>query len=1066
MILFLCYLTLLFPVVSAAGWDDFSNNLATDLAPFVSLFGEQMTKQYMSESITMLDYFIFAMAPMGILTAVVSAIRVCGSAPLRAFVGRAQEGGGNAEAELCSSTSRDVCELYNNGGIARVFGRPKILEIVFEPNAREVVERLDTGNDAGIHTFQEYVKRPSSQEEWVIPKGFWLESNPERYAPNLSLNIGIKRRSFKVFVGVAVLGVFLQVGVLAFAVAVTYVLQWEKDGQQPESYACPLTIIGTVFVCSGIYLCAFIVGQSTKEYVFSRKNIVEQKDRSIIYWVQPGPQILGDQTFDSFCYSDRKKALQQYTTSWKRSKKTEFAVWVAVGITVSGFVLQFVGLRGIHSTISVAQLGATLLMSAARGALRMERLDSDDNLFADCQDKIVGHELDWLAIHFGQPGTGSPGIKAGLRPVWFWRFSGAVFDPNNSQMIGHGSLPSHNGSNLAGRIFAYRSRLAELTESPAKENSDELARNFKTQMVEIRSAAGRLTVAIETTFNMIFAGALRDKEGWKDAESAFLRLRCSVSTTIEQPSRFKDVLGDQDMHDVYIELCRQSTDPKDAGSVWKLKKGCEFEAILGLWVWSMKSDLDLTKTLDLRNRSIFGAWRIISWGEDPDRTGLMVWLPSKILCVGNEVKLKESDIGDSNILWKRTTYARTSNEPSGRPILFESLTKERLGRFPLQNTHRLFGWHVRERVTLAHPDTEAVPIWTMPTTSTLLSLCAQEIFAASVKSMLSVVNSIRDIEIVEEYQEFGLSNRLFSDIADEFAAAGLGSRDEGFLCILPHLVWREFREGRTPLLYAAKLGHAPMVERLLERGNFDPSLSDREGGTPLWWAAKNGHEVVVQQLLDDYSTDPDSGDVDRRTPLLCAAENGHEGVVRRLLGDARVVPNQQDRTGATPLSCAAAKGHETIVKLLLDVGKADLNLANLAGSTPLSLAAANGRETVVKVLLSKPGIEPDLKDSNGMTPLSHAASNGHEEVVRLLLANRNVDADSRELQGRTPIFHAALNKHEGVVKLLNDKLNPVSMVPAAQESSGDERYLLVLRHPLLQQLLTTRQTTVFRPVPR
>jgi len=194
--------------------------------------------------------------------------------------------------------------------------------------------------------------------------------------------------------------------------------------------------------------------------------------------------------------------------------KSELAVWVAVGVTVSGFALQFVGLRGIHSSISVAQLGATLIMSAARAALRMKRLDSEDNLFADCQDEIVGHELDWLAIHLGhsntKPGPGSPGSKTKIKTGCLWRFSGAIFGhPNNSQMIGHGSLPGHNGSNLVGRILAYRSRLAELTESPTnKQNSANLARNFKTEMVEIRSAAGRLAVAIETTFNMIFASAL------------------------------------------------------------------------------------------------------------------------------------------------------------------------------------------------------------------------------------------------------------------------------------------------------------------------------------------------------------------------------------------------------------------------------------------------------------------------------------------------------------------------------------------------------------------------------
>jgi hypothetical protein len=52
MLLSICVSAVLgFPVVLADGWDDFSDNLATDLAPFLSLFGEQVTKQYLSESI-------------------------------------------------------------------------------------------------------------------------------------------------------------------------------------------------------------------------------------------------------------------------------------------------------------------------------------------------------------------------------------------------------------------------------------------------------------------------------------------------------------------------------------------------------------------------------------------------------------------------------------------------------------------------------------------------------------------------------------------------------------------------------------------------------------------------------------------------------------------------------------------------------------------------------------------------------------------------------------------------------------------------------------------------------
>ncbi|KAL3439537.1 hypothetical protein BDV09DRAFT_191098 [Aspergillus tetrazonus] len=153
----------------AEGWDDFSNNLATDLSPLIALFGEQVAKEFLSESLSPLDNFIFAMAPLGILTAVVSAIRVCGSLSLRAFIGRAQEGDGTVEAELCSSTSRSVSELYNNGGIARVFGRPKILEIVRDSTSNDYYDDDDAKRrfTTGIFTFMEYRSTLKGKEEWI-----------------------------------------------------------------------------------------------------------------------------------------------------------------------------------------------------------------------------------------------------------------------------------------------------------------------------------------------------------------------------------------------------------------------------------------------------------------------------------------------------------------------------------------------------------------------------------------------------------------------------------------------------------------------------------------------------------------------------------------------------------------------------------------------------------------------------------------------------------------------------------------------------------------------------------
>lgn len=68
--------------------DEFSNNLFSDLAPLLALFGEQVTKQFMSMSLGWADNILLAVGPLGILTAVVSAIRVGGVRFLKALIGR------------------------------------------------------------------------------------------------------------------------------------------------------------------------------------------------------------------------------------------------------------------------------------------------------------------------------------------------------------------------------------------------------------------------------------------------------------------------------------------------------------------------------------------------------------------------------------------------------------------------------------------------------------------------------------------------------------------------------------------------------------------------------------------------------------------------------------------------------------------------------------------------------------------------------------------------------------------------------------------------------------------
>jgi len=75
------------------------------------------------------DDIIFAMCPLGIITAMVSAIRAGGVTWLKALIGRSRETRGSIELELFSSTSPDVSELFfSEEGIARVAGSDHKIE--------------------------------------------------------------------------------------------------------------------------------------------------------------------------------------------------------------------------------------------------------------------------------------------------------------------------------------------------------------------------------------------------------------------------------------------------------------------------------------------------------------------------------------------------------------------------------------------------------------------------------------------------------------------------------------------------------------------------------------------------------------------------------------------------------------------------------------------------------------------------------------------------------------------------------------------------------------------------
>ncbi|KAL7925582.1 hypothetical protein ACQKWADRAFT_284464 [Trichoderma austrokoningii] len=1056
-------------LVHATGWDDFANNLATDLAPILALFGDQTTKQYLSESITVLDHYIFSIAPIGILTAVVSAIRVCGSPSLRAFIGRSQEGGGDAEAELCSSTSRDVCELYNNGGIARVFGRPKILEVVHDPSK-------SADDTAGIYPCREYVRRrpdewtrhdnessvvdTSTFDESVFDVAVADESVANIFAPNLSLNIGIKRHSTVVSWIVAVGGTVLQLGVLVFAIIVTYRLKWLKNGSPPDPYACPMAIVGSLVEWGGMFLCAYLVGKTSRKQVFyrNRQSLNRQAKSSSIYWVQPGGQVLGDQVFDAFCYSDHDQPLLQYISSWKkpsRSSDSDLALWAAVVTTVTGFIIQFVGLRGIHSAISVAQLGAMLAMSVVRSALRMQRLKPNDNFLRRCPDEVTGHELDWLAMHIGR--DDAPADSARPRRL-LWRFCGAR---NDTRTLVKDLSALANDLDVAGKLLAYRTRLGQLT-LPQNSWAANPAQQFDSEMVEVREVAQHLASALKSTVNRIFSKSFKFQDEWKEHTSMYWSFACDVAS-ISSIESCKSL----SQHTLHLQLTRGSLE-----SPWKLRNKLELEGLLGLWLWSLKSDPEVEKLRDrltVSRATEIPIRRIVSTKEDIGETGLNIWL-------GSEMPSFEAI---------SVNPASESCDPSD--VQYQG--KET----------RLFGWYTTE----PSQRNASVPfkVWSASTDSSLLSLCAQEVFGSFLVSIFDAIDAVEDVDI-QETPYVHLESKLVSEVTQLFTDARLGSREDALLCVLPPLISRLRMPPTEKILAKAKRranehrrrGEWTKAEAMLKWvWNIcimaQPHAGDNDSHNPAdmlvqraatalgelyrwamtvsdlkkfssdgikWLLARKSRgqalSVAVVKIIDRY-VDIENR-VDGRVQNEGDDDNGLTSELLRLTLPSRLTMTTDEKN--TSLDSAAKLGWSEVVSALLDLGA---NPDYKKGSKAvLILAAASNSIDAVEELIHW-GASPTTKDDYGMTPLIHASSKGHDGVVKVLLDDPRVDPNIGDHYYQTPLSAAAWNGRAAVAQLLLDT-GRISELDRPLQNTAQKGY------PAVAQLLlnTGKITDLYTPL--
>ena len=247
------------------------------------------------------------------------------------------------------------------------------------------------------------------------------------------------------------------------------------------------------------------------------------------------------------------------------------------------------------------------------------------------------------------------------------------------------------------------------------------------------------------------------------------------------------------------------------------------------------------------------------------------------------------------------------------------------------------------------------------------------------------------------------------------------------------------RDGNVALSWAAKAGCTDAVVRLLEAPGGAELLEHRnnQGFTPLLLAAKSGHLPAMQALIDARA-DVWAVNASGHSALMLSARRMDVSALKALL-DYGASTGLKDCDGNVALSHAAMGGCGDAVATLLEAqhGREYLNHENKRKQTPLLLAAESGRLPAMQSLLEN-GADVKSVDAEGRSALAMACMklcDGSEDVnicAVFSLLGKGADIEHTTKDGATPLLLASKAGLAKTVRALHE-MGPsvIELDPAA-----------------------------------